>query len=268
MPTVHVQLQSGRSYVLHTPSTNSVPLPALVAFHGRDWLPTRWLTKLDALIEDKQFVGVYPLGLNRSWNLGHEPSTANDVGFIDGLVAELATRSEIHLRRGPYALGFSNGAGLVHRLLCERPGLFAAAAVISTPLLRGARPPPHGPMVPIIQFNGMLDAIVPYAGGFSTVTGHTFEPAEESAALWAGQSGCFRHGSRQEPTLVTSHAGLRLEWRCRRHALISTAGVRAVAAVVHIGLKQQGHVIDEALREPALGVDGLYATAWRFVSAF
>merc|ERR1719401_216648 len=62
---------------------------------------------------------VAPQGLERSWNIVHEASTANDVGFVGtSLVNYLAQFSNVN-PTGFKIFGFSNGAGLANRIAIE-----------------------------------------------------------------------------------------------------------------------------------------------------
>ena len=69
---------------------------------------------LDRFVRDGRIIAVYPEGYMRSWNLGPELSPADELEFMDILIAFLDQYLELD---GPkFALGLSNGAALSHYL--------------------------------------------------------------------------------------------------------------------------------------------------------
>ncbi|WP_430782122.1 alpha/beta hydrolase family esterase [Actinoplanes sp. G11-F43] len=108
-------------------------------------------------------------GFRGNWNDARRGSRfparvqgVDDVAFAEA-VAERAGGG-----RPVYAAGYSNGGGMVIRLLHERPGLIEGGAIIA------AQQPEPGnflvpglPVVPkpVVIFHGTKDRIVPYAGG-------------------------------------------------------------------------------------------------------
>ena len=49
-----------------------------------------WINILKKFTDNGEFIGIYPQGYLRSWNLGSENSTADDVEFTDMIFEELA----------------------------------------------------------------------------------------------------------------------------------------------------------------------------------
>jgi polyhydroxybutyrate depolymerase len=74
------------------------------------------------------------------------PWPANDVGFVDTMMADLGARLPIDRQR-VYASGFSNGAGFAARLAVERSTVLAAAAFSG-----GALPAAQAPARPIPMY--------------------------------------------------------------------------------------------------------------------
>ena len=145
-----------REYLVYVPPNVSRPAPVVFMFHGssgtgRQFLNSSgWREQADL----EGFVAVFPTGLRyrvldsglrvTKWNtftLEEEvdleelppgypedsPMPANDVGFVDLMLADLTDELPIDTRR-IYASGFSNGASFAARLSVDRGTVFAAAA--------------------------------------------------------------------------------------------------------------------------------------------
>jgi len=195
-------------------------LPVLVALHGNGGRPEGMLRDLRRFVDDGRFAALVPEGIARSWNLGREASTADDVAFIDLLLdqlgdADLAGNTdgadstdggfEFDLDR-VYAFGYSNGAGLVNQLLARSDryhAVAAAASGLTHDLL------PTGPVhaTSLLSLHGTEDPVVPYDGGVG-VAGHDFLPIEDSVALWADRFDC----PAELDTTRTAQGNVRLEW--------------------------------------------------------
>ena len=132
------------------------------------------------------FVGIYPQGFLDCWNLGPEPSTADDVAFVNLIVEELQNYSNLDFDR-MYAIGTSNGSGMVNKLAIETNHFKAIAPVVSQlivslPILESTN------AISVFQVNGAADEVIPIDGG--SKFGHIFLDAYESAELWANQFNC------------------------------------------------------------------------------
>jgi polyhydroxybutyrate depolymerase len=147
-----------RRFIVYVPATRpSEPgAPVVFMFHGSSGDGEQflrisgWREQADAT----GLVAVFPTGLRyrmldtgrriTKWNdgalrtqidlqdrpLGYPsdaPFPADDVGFVDGMLADIASRLAIDRSR-VYASGFSNGANFTARLAVERSTVFAAAA--------------------------------------------------------------------------------------------------------------------------------------------
>jgi polyhydroxybutyrate depolymerase len=195
-------------------------------------------------------------GFRGNWNDARKASTfparaqnIDDVAFAAAVVKRAGDGRET------YAAGYSNGGGMVIRLLHERPDLLSGAAVIAA-----QQPAPDNflspglPVVPkpVVFFHGTRDRIVPYAGGqmaawarFAFRTGGAMLSAPETAAYFAGRNGITAppttaevppRGDRPGKTSVT-----RTDYRESGHAPVTLY-------TVHSG----GHTIPGPKPSPAL----------------
>jgi polyhydroxybutyrate depolymerase len=170
----------------------SAAAPLVLNFHGYTGTPAlqRSLSVIDPVAEAHGFVVVLPAGIDNSWNGGGccgtaESDDVDDVGFARALVKELGEMLCIDERR-VYAMGFSNGGYLSHRLACEATDIFAAIGPVGGVI---AIPPddcaPSRP-ISVLHVHGTDDFIVPYDGG--GVNGFPGAPA--TMAGWAARNGC------------------------------------------------------------------------------
>jgi polyhydroxybutyrate depolymerase len=197
--------------------------PVVLGFHGNGQSPEDFAWFVESVCSyEPQCIAVVPEGYKRSWNLGVEESTADDVAFVTDLVEELFTRYP--LTSDFFALGHSNGSGLVHVLATEAT-LFKGVAGYGSMLIEGREPQAGTSPVSVLQVHGMQDDVIPYAGGDSPV-GLRFVPVEESAALWAGVNEC--NASTSE---ALDNGGL----------MLSFEGCVDNHRVIHYGLAHQGH---------------------------
>lgn len=178
-----------RSVIIQTPTSidTTKDYPIVFAFHGNGGSNTSWVNRLNSYTNNGDFIGIYPQGHLQSWNLGREASTANDVAFVNLIVEELEKYNNLDFDK-MYAIGTSNGSGMVNKLGIETAHFKAIAPVVSqlmesSPLLPSTQP------VSVFQINGAADTTIPINGG-AAVMGHVFLDAAESAALWANHFSC------------------------------------------------------------------------------
>lgn len=148
--------------------------------------------QLNQLIDDGQFIGVYPNGHSNDgssggfWNLGTQATTADDVEFVNLIVQQLSKYPEANTSK-MYALGFSNGAGMVNLLGKSTNHFKAIAPLFSQQIITtGNLTPPT--TLSVFQVNGDVDPLVPVNGGKSVVG--EFLSAENSALNWVSAFGC------------------------------------------------------------------------------
>lgn len=189
---------AGRFYLLHVPPgyDGTTPLPLVISYHGftgdpiSNALGTGWSDKAD---EEKFFV-LYPAGQNPNdssgQNLGWytQPNAAaagwlDDVRFTQDLILSLISGLNIDIYR-IYLTGFSNGAGMVHRLACDLSGVVAAVGPVSGPYFLGDPCDLAAPM-PIISIHGTNDQNAPFDGYFTLL-----QPVQAWIKDWAARDGC------------------------------------------------------------------------------
>jgi polyhydroxybutyrate depolymerase len=163
-----------RQYLVHTPPgyNGSTQLPVVIGFHGQGpgAESFRLQSGFNDVADQTNFIMVYPDGTGPtdmlSWNAG--PGSKNyasshnidDVGFVRALIDVLPTIYAVDTTR-IYAAGMSNGASMCHRLGIEVSDRIAAIGAVSGLLAIKEGPPPNP--VPVIDFHGMMDPIVPYS---------------------------------------------------------------------------------------------------------
>ncbi|MCW2777262.1 MAG: polyhydroxybutyrate depolymerase [Frankiales bacterium] len=172
-----------RHYLFTVPRSGSGPRPVVLVLHGRSQPieDLRATTGIEAVGEQAGFVSVFPSGVQGVWNAGTCCAPANgspampDVAFLDQVVADLATRTSVDLRR-VHVVGFSNGGMMAYRYACQRSDRVAGVAVVSGSMAASPDYADQGPQrcrptspVSVLAVHGGSDTTVPYGGG--TVAG-------------------------------------------------------------------------------------------------
>ena len=129
-----------RLVYLRTPQNlnSSLSYPIVFFFHGGGGSGQHFLynNNLIELINSEEFIGVFPNGYSNNgsnggyWNLGSEPTNADDIEFVDLIIELLATSPLIDTSKA-YAVGFSNGSGMVN-LLGKSTSHFNALSMVRT----------------------------------------------------------------------------------------------------------------------------------------
>jgi polyhydroxybutyrate depolymerase len=190
---------------LHVPSGHpSAPVPLVINLHGFlvDGPQQEAWSKMDALADEEGFAVAYATGTGSpaSWNAGDccafDDKTRDDVGFVSALIDEAGRRTCVDLAR-VYATGMSNGGFLAHRLACELGDRVAAIAPVAGVL--GVDPSTCTPAraIPVLDFHGTSDPIVPYDGGMPPGLGllypgltATFRSVAATVEFWRSADGC------------------------------------------------------------------------------
>ena len=146
------------------------------------------------LIDEGKFIGIFPTGFENRWNVSGE-TNADDVEFFDLMITEL-NNSSIFDTNNTYAIGISNGAGIINKIAKEKDLLKGIAPLISQ------QSEPVGEKVPgiplsVYQVNGENDDLVPIEGG-SGVAGTIFMSAKASAENWAINFNCSMTPNEEE----------------------------------------------------------------------
>jgi polyhydroxybutyrate depolymerase len=171
-----VTLTSGnvqRDAILHVPTgyDKTKPTELVLNFHGfTSNAPEQViLTRMNAAADKRNIIVAYPDGVAASWNAGDccgdsWTNNVDDVQFTKDLLAKLEGDYCVDPKR-VYAAGFSNGGFLSHRLGCEMSNVFGAIAPVSG--VMGLDPSTCTPQraMPVLDFHGTGDPIVPYNGG-------------------------------------------------------------------------------------------------------
>jgi polyhydroxybutyrate depolymerase len=175
----------------------------VLSFHG--FSSNAWeqeiLTRMDTVADAHGFLVAYPDGVSASWNAGACCGVAwndsvDDVQFTKDMLALIASEYCIDPAR-IYATGMSNGGFMSHRLGCEMADTFAAIAPVAGVLgIDAAACNPSRP-VPILDFHGTADPIVPYKGGtpvspvdLGSAVPITFRSVADSMSIWRTKEGC------------------------------------------------------------------------------
>ncbi len=161
-----------RSYRQYIPSglnpqNESVPL--VIALHGMgDDISNFSNVGFSWFADTARFICVFPQGETNflgssAWNNGTLLSTTtNDVSFISMLMDSFIVNYNVNPAK-IYVCGFSMGAIMSNRLMCELPNRVAAIAPVSgamsTDDLASCNP---GRAVPVMMLNGTADGVVPY----------------------------------------------------------------------------------------------------------
>jgi polyhydroxybutyrate depolymerase len=175
-----------RDYRLHVPpqATEGTPLPIVVNMAGatQNGQIEEILTQMDANADENGYLVVYPDGTRISkvltpdpvakqaqygWNAGEccgLPVTRkiDDVGFVEKVIADVAARTPVNLRR-VYMTGISNGGMMAYAMAAEASTHVAAIASVSgqveLPVIHPTRSVPtmefHSVNDPIAKFNGV-----------------------------------------------------------------------------------------------------------------
>lgn len=234
-----------RRVILDVPATVDANkcYPLLFALHGNGGKPDGFVNRFKNQVGQGRFIGVYPEGHLSSWNLGKENSTADDVAFLEAAANELLQYGNVAHRRR-YVAGWSNGAGMAHKLGIESD-MFGAFAAIVTSLTTSNQPSIASRQPAVLQIMGADDKVIPYAGGQSP-TGHVFEAAETSAQIWAQHNGCAK-----DPTSETTADG---------NLRIAYSNCNGDAEVIHYKIEGAGHNI------PNNTEGGLNKLLWGFLA--
>jgi polyhydroxybutyrate depolymerase len=196
--TVTQDLTSGgrqRTYLVHLPARYQPrrPTPVVLAFHGakgtaQDIEEYSGIDSLDA-------IAVYPQGLvgtdgETHWQGAPNSAGADDVLFVTDLLDRLSSTLCVNQHR-IYAVGKSQGGGFTALLACRLSRRIAAFATVAGAFYpetdQGCRSDfPVG--VPIVDFHGTGDTIIPYDGGVSH--NQPLPPITEWLSRWASRDRC------------------------------------------------------------------------------
>lgn len=158
-----------RTYLLHVPASikPGKAAPLVLVFHGGGGHARNMprFTRFDRLADEQGFIVAYPEGLNKHWSDSRGLSSADDVGFIRALIAELERSQNIDPKR-VYATGISNGGFFSQRLACDLADKIAAVASVAATMPESLVPACHPARpVSVLFLQGTKDPLVPIDGG-------------------------------------------------------------------------------------------------------
>jgi polyhydroxybutyrate depolymerase len=183
-----------RTLTVHVPASYdpAQTTPLVLDFHGEfsDGAQQDELSGMSAKADAEGFIAMFPEGIGGSWNAGGDccgtalQENVDDVGFVSDILETAAVRLCVDPRR-VFVTGMSNGAYLAQRLGCALADRIAAIAPVAGVLSVPPACDPSQP-VPVMEFHGTADLLVPYDGG-----GTTEEPSvPDTFAGWAARDQC------------------------------------------------------------------------------
>ena len=180
-----------RAFLVHMPPHPTSAMRLVVDFHGAtsNMYQQDVYSSFDPVADRFDFVVATPNGVDAAVRQWRFLGTFADVDFAVAIVRTLSLDACVDHAHA-YAVGISSGAAMSASLACQASDTFAGFGLVSAdfylpPLCDKAR------RRPIIIFHGTADPIVPYTGGHvGGPSGTPVQPAETSAALWAGHNGC------------------------------------------------------------------------------
>ena len=178
---------AGRQFELREPVHAGPARPLVLLLHGlyQDPALVERATHASAFSDARDFTLAYPIGIGKAWNAGGccERDSADDVGYLVDVVHYAATLTPVD-RSSVYVWGFSNGAMMAWRAVCQADGVFAGAGVMSGALLVACPRVVH-----VVHLHGLADVTVPYRGGPSSYLRTVLpDSASEGARLVRGST--------------------------------------------------------------------------------
>lgn len=190
-----------RDSLLHVPSTYDPTKGTMlvVNYHGfsSNGAEEVALTGMNPVADAKNFIVAYPDGLGAGWNAGAccteaQPPNVDDVQFTKDLLALIGSQYCLDPAR-IYATGMSNGGFMSHYLACTMADVFAAVAPVAGVL--GVDPTTCTPSrpIPIEDFHGTADPVVPYDGGPAAklLPPIVFRSVPSTMDFWRGADSCL-----------------------------------------------------------------------------
>jgi polyhydroxybutyrate depolymerase len=187
-----------RTYLIHVPPSydaqTSVPLLLMLHGRGGDGARISELTSFSKLADEKNFIVLYPDGLDNQWDYvkdvpGYTSMTQDDTGFLLALLEEVSRQYSLDEKR-VYVAGFSNGGFMTQRLACDAPERFAAFASVSAAGFGGMPELCKTPSpLSILFMHGTSDAVIPWQG-LVRGNGYMLAPVTDTLGFWSQYAGC------------------------------------------------------------------------------
>jgi len=259
-----------RRYLIQAPSGNG-PFPVVILLHGGTqnaehiWRQTSFPT----LARRDGFILVAPDGINGHWNdgrgstLGGGVSTADDVGFLSAVIADVL-RSSHGDANAVFMTGVSNGGLMTMRFACERADLLHAAGNVISDLpvaLRASCRPAKA--LPWISINGTGDPLMPYQGAPAGNDRRgqpqpALSSADDTFDFWARNARCRSGASTEALPDLDSNDQSTVERRVREGCVGNTRSQQYVmvgAGHVAPGLPIRSRLIQAVVGNTNLDID-------------
>ena len=147
-----------RTYYLHVPlgyRMKKQSLALVMGLHGGGGNPLRFenYSRMSKMSDRKKdFIAVYPEGINKHWNDGRADVNAgvNDVKFLKHLAKDIDNVND-----KVFIVGLSNGGLMAMRMACEQPGWIAGIGVVAASMtteLAATCPKSSKPMTAVFIF--------------------------------------------------------------------------------------------------------------------
>lgn len=237
-----------REFTVHLPENfnSDSAYPIVFFFHGLGGNKDFGRAVIGPLVDEEQFIGIYPQGYQNSWNAGSGavPSTEDDVGFTLSILDWLDDEVFIDEER-IYSMGYSNGGAFSYTLALETDR-FAAVGSMSASFFEGRIIAPDVEKCSVMHIHGELDAKVPFHGGQSSALTIRFQSAMNTVLQWA-----VHNGLDPNPSTIT------------QDSLITYAfsGLGIPHEVQLIVMKGTTHHI---ITHPFISTNDCYSVIWEF----
>ena len=173
-----------RSYHVREPDgwDGVSPLPVLLHFHGWQRQGTLIVrhARISGATRRRGVLLLAPNGINGTWDFWSGES--DDVAFAAAVIEDAAKRYPVDRDR-IYVSGYSYGAAMAWRYVCENGGGVAALLAVSGTIDQSEECP-QGP-TEVRQVYGLADTVMPFPMGPGGDATHP-------VALWRRQFGCGR----------------------------------------------------------------------------
>jgi polyhydroxybutyrate depolymerase len=190
--------RSNRSYLLHLPASYDAgrPTPVVLNFHGfgSDPVERNAVSAFEPMSDREGFILVTPDG-GLGWRFS-ESARESNTAFVRDVVASVNADLCVDPKR-IFATGKSQGGFMASWLGCMAPDIVAAIAPVSGMY----EPTGNCAPMPIMQFHGQADSLVPFGGGRILVLGN-YPGAVAVMEKWAKTNGC---AGAPESAPVTPH---------------------------------------------------------------
>jgi polyhydroxybutyrate depolymerase len=198
--TLYAQAQEGsfqfdgqtRDYIVFLPQKFQPDMPVVFNLHGyrcnANWQME--YTLMNDVADTAGFLVVYPNAVYPGFNSGSTNTEipypdVDDVGFISALIDTIKALYNVDMSH-IYCCGYSNGAHMTYKLVCQLDYRFAAVASVAGVMLDSVSINCNAiDSIPVLIFHGTLDESVPYDGGREGLYS-----VEETLNFWVERNNC------------------------------------------------------------------------------